>query len=476
MKPKLLATVALATALACLAARPNKPTVSSLVLLYTSSVNGQIRSCNCTKFRFGGYGREMSLLASIRSASKDVILVEGGDVCGGGGFQAALKADAAAQALALLGYQAMVPGEEELGVRGTSYIDRFADASGQTAAQNTVVCANLFEAGEHKPIFAPYVVLKTAGGLRVAVIGAIDESVCSPWLATSFGKTVKDPSDVLPAIVKEAAKKADLVVLIYHGVVDPAGSLAKVKGIDLILATHPHDQDRLFPEKDSNTVDAPVGKLGGAILVNSETSTNWCVGRLDIQIASDRRIKSVTHKLLYLDRSYEEDPAMVKVYDAYNEKVKAAVLASSSQFKKIAEGMLAKRGLNLAEMRQRLHKSPFATAAKCKDCHPQIHLIWSGSDHSHAMATLQKTHQDYDPECVRCHATGVMVRNGYLNAKETPELGNVQCEACHGPALAHTSSPARGFGRAGEQTCRACHTSERTPDFDYAVAWAKIMH
>ena len=46
------------------AANPKR--VSSFTLLYTCSATGQIRSCNCTKFRFGGYGREMTLLKSIR--------------------------------------------------------------------------------------------------------------------------------------------------------------------------------------------------------------------------------------------------------------------------------------------------------------------------------------------------------------------------------------------------------------------------
>jgi mono/diheme cytochrome c family protein len=92
------------------------------------------------------------------------------------------------------------------------------------------------------------------------------------------------------------------------------------------------------------------------------------------------------------------------------------------------------------------------------------------------MATLSKTKQEFDPECIRCHATGTTARHGFTNAADTPELVNVQCEACHGPALAHTKSPAKGFGKANEETCRACHTTERAPDFDYDIAWAKIMH
>lgn len=450
--------------------QPPKPPPSTLVLLYTSSATGQIRSCNCTKFRFGGYGRELTLLKSIREKSPDTLLIEGGDVCGDTGFQADLKSKVSAQALELLGYGAIVPGEEELGVRGVRYSDRF------NSKTVPVLCANVFKAGETKPLFCPYTVLKTAAGLRVAVIGAIGKTLCEPWLGTSFTQTVEDPSRVLPPIVKEARAKADLVVLVYHGVVEKDNDLAKVQGIDIILATHKHKQERLFPEKDANTVQAPVDKLGSVTLVRSETSTNWCLGRIDIQIRKDRKIESARHQLLFLDRSYEEDPDMVKIYEDYNEKVKQAVIAGAAEFRKMAEALLTKRGYNLVEMRKRLRKSSYATADKCKSCHPEISTIWADSKHARAMATLQKSHQEYDPECIRCHTTGSMDRNGFSNFADTPELTNVQCEACHGPALAHIAAPAKGYGRVGEETCRSCHTDERTPDFDYATGWAKIMH
>lgn len=454
--------------------KPGKPGSkqhpASLVLLYTASAGGQIRSCNCTKFRFGGYGRELTLLKSIRSKSPDSLLIEGGDVCGDTGFQAELKAKVSAQALDLLGYGMIVPGEKELGVRGIRYTDQLKS---ETAP---LVCANVFRAGESKPRFRPYVILKTANGLRVAVIGLVGRSVCEPWLQTSFGEIVKEPSEVLPPIIKQVRPQADLVVVAYHGNVEPTTDIGKIAGIDLVLVTHKHNQDRIFPGKDSNTISAPVSKLGSAVLVYTETSTNWCLGRLDLQLSPTGKITSAKHELLYLDRSYQEDPAMVKVYEAYNEDVKNAVISSSAAFKKQAEAMLTSRGLNLVQMRQRLRKSIYVTSAKCVDCHPQISAIHAGSQHAHAMATLEKTHQEYDPECIRCHTTGAMTRGGFTNAKDTPELGNVQCEACHGPAVDHIAAPAKGFGKVTEETCRSCHTDERTPDFDYASAWAKIMH
>ena len=442
---------------------------SSLVLLYTASAGGQIRSCNCTKFRFGGYGRELTLLKSIRQNSTDTILIEGGDACGGSGFQSDLKTEVIVKALGLLSYQVMVPGEEELGVRGTQYIGKFDTKS------VPIICGNLYKSGEAEPIYPSYIILRTNGGVKVGVIGLTDPSLGGSSLTMNFGQVLEDPWEKLDSIIKDIRKKADLIVLVYHGSIDIVKQKKDIQGIDLILATH-HSRQRLFPEQGKNSVDVPVEKLDDIILLNGETSTNWCLGRIDLTLTSKRKIKETKHTLLFLDRNYDEDPAMIAVYDAYNEKVKQAVISSASGFKKSAEAILTKRGLDLTQMRQKLRKSPFAGSEKCKDCHPTVYETWSASRHSHAMATLQKTKQEFDPECVRCHATGVAVRNGFNNFKDTPELGNIQCEACHGPALAHVESPKAGFGKTGEETCRSCHTDERTPDFDYESAWVKVKH
>jgi len=76
---------------------------------------GRYASCNCTKFRFGGYGREDTALAEIRKNAKDTVLVEGGDFLGLPDVaQDKLKAVTAAKCLGTLGYAAVVPGERDL--------------------------------------------------------------------------------------------------------------------------------------------------------------------------------------------------------------------------------------------------------------------------------------------------------------------------------------------------------------------------
>lgn len=441
---------------------------TKLTLLYTSSAQGEIRSCNCTKFRFGGYGREMTLLKSVRKECASSVLVEGGDVCTGVGFQQEMKADVAAQAFQMLDYAAIVPGEEELGVRGTRYADRFAKSA-------PLVCANLFSDDEDKRAYAPYVIKETADGTRVGVIGLVGKNVGAMYLK-NFKQTIKNPADILPAVVKELKPKCELVVVVCHAPVAEAEELAGTKGVSAILATERTDNLVPFPKESGNEVEAAVVVKDGCAVINACTKSNWSLGKVDMELGADGKVKSAKHKLMYLDRRYEEDPEMVKVYNAYNQKVKDTVLTQTTELRTKAEAILVKRGMNLQEMRQRLYKSPFATAEKCKSCHEAAYDAWVKSRHAHAMATLEKAQQEFDPECVGCHSTGISVRNGYRNQRETPELANVQCEACHGAGLDHTSKPEHGFGKTGEQMCRSCHTDDRSPDFDYETALGQVKH
>lgn len=442
----------------------------TLVLLYTAGAKGQIRSCNCTKFRFGGYGRELTLLKSIRAENDNVLLIEGGDSVEWTGFQAELKTDVIVKALTLLGYDAMVPGEDEIGRSGERLIERFDPNA------VPIVCANLFREGEEKPAYAPYLIRATKQGIRVGIIGLLDDEVGRVFQKKEFQHAVRDPLDGLDALVKTVRAESDVVVAVYHGSAEAAEKVAAVDGIDLVLSTHRTGREVPFPAEPTNVVSAPVRKSGRVVLVEAETKANWSLGRIDIELTGTNEIAGVSHSLLYLDRRYDEDPEMVAVYEDYNDKVKRAVLDKEAKFRSDSEALLVKRGLNLDQMRKKLRASPFATAEKCADCHSDIHKSWAASRHAKAMATLEEVHQEFDPECVGCHTTGIMTRGGFRNAKDTPELANVQCEACHGPALAHIETPAKLPAKAGELSCRSCHTMERTPNFDFEKDWEKIRH
>jgi len=438
-----------------------------LTIVYTSQANGQIRSCNCTKFRYGGYGREATMLAALRKEEPNLIVVEGGDMVGRpDSAQDVLKTEVAVRSIAALGYAAMVPGEAELAFG----IPKLAAI--KTSSAVPMVLANVKDKASGKPLCEkPYITYKTAGGLRVAVIGLMTEKVGEAMPLQEVSVTAVEPTRALKEVLPKARAAADLVLVISHAPIEESKKLAEIEGVDVILSTHSSDKPSM-PKEGSNVVEMPVEKIGKCIFVQSGTRTGWSAGRLDLQIENGA-VNEVQNRLFYLDQSYEESPEIVKLYDEYNERVREQVVSQQQKMRAEFLEILKKQGLDPSKRRQR---KDFAGAAACRDCHKQAYDVWEKSRHAAAFDTLKKSKQEFDPECTSCHTTGSNRRGGFENAKDTPEYGSVQCEACHGPGARHAEKPAKGYGALSEELCRSCHTEAYNPDFDYEVMWKKIEH
>mgnify|MGYP001769630181 CR=1 FL=1 len=105
--------------------------------------------------------------------------------------------------------------------------------------------------------------------------------------------------------------------------------------------------------------------------------------------------------------------------------------------------------------------------AYCKMCHAEKFNGWQQARHAKALDSLKKTNQHDLPECVKCHVTGYGQSGGFIDSELTPEMGGVQCEACHGPGSRHTGGKKDIVAVPGEDTCRQCHTVGQDPKFDY---------
>lgn len=142
-----------------------------------------------------------------------------------------------------------------------------------------------------------------------------------------------------------------------------------------------------------------------------------------------------------------------------------------------------------AEETQPLTAGPrYIGEAKCKICHKAIDASWRQTDHAHAFAKLDPAKGETNkPECVKCHVTGFGA-GGFEIGKETPDLKNIQCEACHGAGSNYRTIPvmkdrtkaiAAGLIHPIEETlCTKCHNSESPAfkGFDFATAVQKVMH
>jgi formate-dependent nitrite reductase cytochrome c552 subunit len=116
-------------------------------------------------------------------------------------------------------------------------------------------------------------------------------------------------------------------------------------------------------------------------------------------------------------------------------------------------------------------------STRCQLCHALVHDNWAQTLHAEALVTLEEIGQDQNPDCLPCHTVGYGDEGGFVNRTTTNDLGSVGCEACHGPARAHTENvndPAF-FPPVdlSSEVCGACHTGSRYPTYEQ---WAESRH
>lgn len=164
--------------------------------------------------------------------------------------------------------------------------------------------------------------------------------------------------------------------------------------------------------------------------------------------------------------------------------VKQVLLEHRNQVK--ADGLLEK----MARQRPTSSGAAYVGNQQCRACHPTAFATWQATRHGHAWQTLVDAEADPKrygwpvtayPDCVACHVVGYGEQTGFVSPSETPDLTNVGCERCHGPASEHVLS--QGKQRLGiigglqpSLVCTQCHDFEQSPTFTYNEAWGKIVH
>jgi hypothetical protein len=111
--------------------------------------------------------------------------------------------------------------------------------------------------------------------------------------------------------------------------------------------------------------------------------------------------------------------------------------------------------------------SPYMWAGGCKECHQEIYSAWAKTKHKVALFRLGG--EQRRDKCGGCHMTGF---GEVISSGAVVLNGGVQCEACHGPALAHAIAATEefpiteGLTRPKESVCVKCHCEE-SPHFQW---------
>jgi hypothetical protein len=79
----------------------------------------------------------------------------------------------------------------------------------------------------------------------------------------------------------------------------------------------------------------------------------------------------------------------------------------------------------------------------CTECHANIQTTVLKTAHAGAFtdASFAAAGGLSNPSCLACHTVGYKLPTGFVSQSATPQLANVQCENCHGPAANHAANP-----------------------------------
>jgi 2',3'-cyclic-nucleotide 2'-phosphodiesterase (5'-nucleotidase family) len=208
------------------------------------------------------------------------------------------------------------------------------------AASFPTVSANVVDASGNRLVNPPYVI-RDAGGLRIAVVGALLENLLNTTTLNRLGPYHATPTvETLRPIVAEAKQHADMVIVLGHLEKAEAESILRgLPDVSLVVIGHEHT-----PWKGPIEID-------GRFVIHAEGYGRQ-VGRMVMQYdTATRRI--IAHEWTGIpvdDSLYSADPLVQAQVDKWEAKVSVLVDApigrSAKQFSKPEIKDLMERAMN----------------------------------------------------------------------------------------------------------------------------------
>lgn len=406
---------------------------TSPVVTWTADAQARFEPCGCVAGMFGGLSRRAALLA--RLPADRLLAFELGGWSGGPAAHQRLRTSYYLQGLARAGIDAMAIGRREITLGHVALAAHLAQAR---QLGLPVLAANL-RGGDGAQVGDELAEI-VSGDARFAVTAVVP--------ADTSGEELRaiDPADAVVALLPKLAGRPLIVLadLDEEGLVALARS---VPGIALIV--------------------------GGAVASPTPAA---------LREGSCRIIHAANHGKTVGWWSWGgEACAYELIADTLPEEPGQRSLVRSYQH------ALAGIPEQAATAMTSLGDARYAGDGACIACHGKAADVHAASRHARAFAALERKGYQHDPDCLRCHVTGLGRPDGYTRtaAAAAPWLAAVSCESCHGPAGAHVAAMTSGaepkpaaatLPPVSPATCIGCHDAENSPKFAFEVYWMKIRH
>lgn len=312
----------------------------------------------------------------------------------------------------------------------------------ENAPNSTIICGNL--GGPLKPGIESHTII-TINDKKVLITAIIDPKLEKKAI---HGLQITEPLQALRTILKTPH---DLAIAVLHFSDNKARRFVRsIAGLDVaILAT----QRGTMKESEH---------INGCWLVKNNNHGKT-IGYLDWNFATG---EPSTAKLIQINKmAFDADQELFKLVNDYELWLRQHYVEVEKNKNETAADLTA--------------NVPYVSSDKCGTCHPQITASWQNTKHAQAYASLQKKCKDFCPDCLPCHVTGSREHNkqGFRSPTTTPDLFNIQCEECHGPAEEHVKNTDLPYGLKIEaSTCTICHTTNNDPEFFFEDDIKLITH
>jgi hypothetical protein len=460
----------------------------TVTILATAGLQGQLEPFAAPARTSGGLARIATLVRRVKAQSPEALWVEAGDALFGRSDlsaewvpQSERRARAIAEAYTATGNDVFAVGERDL-------------LLGQDLLR-AVGLRGLLNAGRG-PDSAPAATLLDAGGVKVAFLGAGG----------------REPTRALAEQAAQArGAGAELVVVLVHATAESAQMLVErlpPGSVDLAVAGHAAselaNEAGVLPGRAPVfalpgrgravlRLDVGLGKPGaGVVAMPSAEERKAAVARAQAALLEaeaaldgplrDARVQAIRQRIEEGERvPSAPDGSTVVAWqflrvspevpdDAAVAQIVARCAADIAQL--VPTGG-SDKGCASARMGQPVY---VGEDGRCAGCHAAASAQWKKTGHARALEGLSASRRARDLECARCHVTGLFAPGGVCLIDAPQGRAGVQCEACHGPASLHAEEPARGaLLDVTEQTCKACHTADHDPGFDYRRDRARVL-
>ncbi len=281
----------------------------------------------------------------------------------------------------------------------------------------------------------------TIGDRRIAVFG-----VLSPKLVRGNWQ-VEEPREALLHLLPKLPEKPDTVVVLAYLPGDELAALAgSLPEVDLVVG--------------GPTLQSVAPKRAGPTVWAAATNK----GKFVVQLTQSRPGAEWTGKIVELGPELADSVLQMANLKRFRDDLERTdFTATQTSFAPTLPSDLPK------DFR-------IAGTTACQKCHVDDCLEWDVSRHGHAWQTLVDKQAFADPYCQHCHTTGYGWPDGFQSLASANSRGNVGCESCHGPSLAHTLKPQIKTLYDARDRCIHCHDHENSPQFKYDKYWDRIAH